>query len=133
MVDWKHRPNFPPRAEFTIGGGDFPTSNKTHDRGGGKFSDLHAQLFTNSSFKKSILFTKLFHATKIKNCHSKKLVDYSPTREMLATLLSIPAERLHGRAVKALANYFGGPGSIPSTSCRRTKAVKYSLPCLMLP
>ena len=26
-------------------------------------------------------------------------------------------ERLHGRTVKALANHFGGPGSIPSAGC----------------
>ena len=26
-------------------------------------------------------------------------------------------ERLQGRADKALANHFGGPGSIPSTGC----------------
>ena len=26
-------------------------------------------------------------------------------------------ERLHGLADKALANHFGGPGSIPSTGC----------------
>ena len=26
-------------------------------------------------------------------------------------------ERLHGRADKALANHFGGPGSIPSAGC----------------
>ena len=28
-------------------------------------------------------------------------------------------ERLHGRVDKALANNFGGPGSISSTRCRR--------------
>ena len=39
-------------------------------------------------------------------------------------------ERLHGRADKALANHFGGPGSIPSTGCRRVNQTeKYSLPC----
>ena len=30
-------------------------------------------------------------------------------------------ERLHGRADKALANDFGGPGSIPNTGCRRMR------------
>ena len=30
-------------------------------------------------------------------------------------------ERLHGRTVKALVNYFGGPGSIPSMGCRESE------------
>ena len=30
-------------------------------------------------------------------------------------------ERLHGRADKALANHFGGPGSIPSTGCSESE------------
>ena len=30
-------------------------------------------------------------------------------------------ERLHGPAVKALANHFGGPGSIPSTGCSESE------------
>ena len=31
------------------------------------------------------------------------------------------SERLHGRADKALANHFGGPGSILSTSCSESE------------
>ena len=30
-------------------------------------------------------------------------------------------ERLHDRADKALANHFGGPGSIPSTGCSESE------------
>ena len=30
-------------------------------------------------------------------------------------------ERLYGRADKALANHFGGPGSIPSTGCSESE------------
>ena len=44
-------------------------------------------------------------------------------------------ERLHGQTVKALANHFGGPGSIPNAGAvvRGNNAVKFLVPCLMLP
>ena len=38
-------------------------------------------------------------------------------RFLLPASLSNLVERLHGRTVKALANHFGGPGSIPSAGC----------------
>ena len=33
----------------------------------------------------------------------------------------IIVERFHGRAGKALANHFGGPGSIPSMGCSESE------------